>query len=128
MTDLGEFVLCGLFCVDFGMSGQFRTSPAATAPEPKPTTRLRLTEILGGGGDGDEGLVGLVSAQVLVHGGLDLYEEAKNRLGPDPLRDDADEALFLDKAAKTSKSIGAVLMDQSFVGASLARCRSSTVH
>jgi hypothetical protein len=99
------------------MSGQFRTSPSATAPEPKPTTRLRLLEVVEGGGDG--GLCGLVSAQVMVHGGMDLYHDNKARLGPDPLRDDADAELFIGKAERTSKSIGAVLMDQTFVGTCL---------
>lgn len=103
--------------IHFGMSGQFRTAPAAAAPEPKPTTRLRLTEIVEGA-DEEKGLVGLVSAQLLEHGGMEVYDEAKNRLGPDPLREDADVARFLEMAGKTSKSIGAVLMDQSFVGTS----------
>lgn len=103
--------------IHFGMSGQFRTAPGAVAPAPKPTTRLRLTEVVEGADDG-QGLVGLVSAQLLVHGGMEVYDDAKQRLGPDPLREDADEALFLEKAGKTSKSIGAVLMDQTFVGTS----------
>jgi formamidopyrimidine-DNA glycosylase len=103
----------------FGMSGQFRTAPAASAPEPKPTTRLRLMEIAKSGAGA--GVCGLVSAQMLVHGGVEVYEVAKVKLGPDPLRDDADPERFIAKAASTSKSIGAVLMDQSFVGTSALR-------
>jgi endonuclease VIII len=99
----------------FGMSGQFRTCPTDAAPDTKPTTRLRLEEIVKGESARACGVTAMVSAQLLVHGGLNLYDAAKSRLGEDPLREDADPALFFAKAYKSRKSIGALLMDQGVI-------------
>jgi formamidopyrimidine-DNA glycosylase len=96
-------------------SGQFRTCPTDRAPDAKPTTRLRLQEVVSRGAATGSGITGMVSAQLLVYGGFDVYESAKSRLGEDPLRDDADPQRFYEKALRTSRSIGAILMDQEVI-------------
>ena len=48
-------------------------------------------------------------------GPLSFFEEKAAKLGPDPLRDDADPARLWAKVQGSSKSIGAILMDQSCV-------------
>ncbi|OSX70397.1 hypothetical protein BU14_0769s0004 [Porphyra umbilicalis] len=103
--------------IHFGMSGQFRTAGGGRpVPDARPTTRLRLMELdAAGGAPRTDGLVGLVSAQLLVAGGPALYADAVRRLGPDPLRGDAVASRFLDTLASTDRSVGAVLMDQSAV-------------
>lgn len=37
------------------------------------------------------GLVGHVSAMTVAHGGIDMYHDKASKLGPDPLREDADK-------------------------------------
>lgn len=94
--------------IHFGMSGQFRLAPLVSAPPAKPTTRLCLAEA----GDGADAVCGLVTAQLLVHGGLEVFTDAEARLGPDPLREDADKERFLAGARGSKRSIGALLMAQ----------------
>lgn len=94
--------------IHFGMSGQFRLAPLASAPPAKPTTRLCLAEV----GDRADAVCGLVSAQLLVHGGVEVFTDAEARLGPDPLREDADKEIFLAGARGSKRSIGALLMVQ----------------
>ncbi len=45
----------------------------------------------------------------------DLYEEKLAKLGPDPLREDADRERLWEVMQKSKKSIGQLLMDQSAV-------------
>jgi formamidopyrimidine-DNA glycosylase len=95
--------------IHFGMAGLFpvynRTEEQI--PEPSKTNRLRLeTE--------DGLLVADLSAMTCKHGPLELYEKKKQELGQDPLRDDADPDLLWLKVSKSKKSIGLLIMDQSF--------------
>ncbi|CAL5225951.1 g8750 [Coccomyxa viridis] len=93
--------------IHFGMSGAFKTvARGDTLPEPKETTRLVLI--------GDD-IVGQLSAMIVQHGGLDLYEEKKGNLGPDPLREDADKELLWERMHKSKASVGLLLMDQKAV-------------
>ncbi|BDA51318.1 probable endonuclease 8 1 at N-terminal half [Coccomyxa sp. Obi] len=93
--------------VHFGMSGAFRTLPRGDAPpETTPNTRLLLT---------GERLVALLSAMIVQHGGMELYEEKLAKLGPDPLREDADKERLWEVMQKSKKSIGQLLMDQTAV-------------
>jgi hypothetical protein len=48
------------------------------------------------------------------HGGLELYQNKRAKLGEDPLRDDADPDRLWNKVKKTPKSIGKLIMDQSY--------------
>ena len=86
------------------MSGRWSLVEAARAPEVTSTTRLRL--------EGD-GLVSHLSAMTVDAGGPELFEAKHKALGQDPLRDDADPEALWRKVSGSSKSIGALLMDQS---------------
>jgi hypothetical protein len=60
------------------------------------------------------GIVADLSAMTVQHGGLELYQEKKAKLGEDPLRKDADPEALWARVNKSKKSIGALIMDQTF--------------
>eukprot|EP00793_Prasinoderma_coloniale_P005378 PRCOL_00004786-RA len=95
--------------VHFGMSGRFGVFGADSAPEPKPTTRLQLQTAERGG------LIAHLSAMTVQHGGIELFHERRAALGEDPLRDDADPGALRAKAARSSKPVGLLLMDQAMM-------------
>jgi len=94
--------------VHFGMAGAFAVYEGE---EPPPTATVRLrTETV------DEGpkLVAHLSAMVVKQGKPDvLYNSIIEKLGPDPLREDADPERFVEVCRAAKKPIGGVLMDQS---------------
>lgn len=73
-------------------------------PEPRPTVRVRLV-----GEHGYADLVGATTCRVLDPTGV---AELEKTLGPDPLDPEADPEPFFRAAAKTSRPIGHVLMEQ----------------
>eukprot|EP00977_Amphora_coffeiformis_P021632 scaffold9620_cov197-Amphora_coffeaeformis.AAC.7 len=77
-------------------------------PEPRSTTRLRLVS------QDDEGLVADLSAMTVTHGTIELYETKRAALGQDPLREDCDPQALWKRVASSGRSIGALIMDQSF--------------
>ncbi|MDO5634056.1 MAG: DNA-formamidopyrimidine glycosylase family protein [Micrococcus sp.] len=79
----------------------------AVAPEPRRTVRLRL-ESAHGWAD----LIGATTCRMLTPAEVG---DVVGKLGPDPLNDD-DPAPFLERAGRTRRPIGVVLMDQSFIG------------
>jgi formamidopyrimidine-DNA glycosylase len=91
--------------VHFGMSGRWSVVDAARAQPARDTTRLQLE---------GQGIVSHLSAMTVVHGCSELYESKKLSLGEDPLRDDADPERLWARVSKSTKSIGALLMDQSY--------------
>lgn len=91
--------------VHFGMAGNWAVYMNETAPEPTKTNRLRLEY---------PGIVADLSAMTVQHGGMELYEIKRAKLGEDPLRDDADPGRLWERVKKSSKSIGALVMDQSY--------------
>ena len=91
--------------VHFGMSGNWAVYEDITPPEPTSTNRLRLE---------CPGLVADLSAMTVQHGGMNLYESKRAKLGEDPLRDDADPEKLWQRVQNSRKSIGALIMDQSF--------------
>ncbi|KAK9845072.1 hypothetical protein WJX74_010237 [Apatococcus lobatus] len=93
--------------VHFGMSGAFKTL-SLPGPEPRETTRLILT-------NKPMGLTLHLSAMTVAHGGMDLYEARKAKLGPDPLREDADVEKVWTRVQGSRKPIGQLLMDQDAV-------------
>ncbi|CAM6089377.1 unnamed protein product [Calypogeia fissa] len=93
--------------IHFGMSGSFRTF-AFPGPEPREKTRLKLE-------NKKEKLVAHLSAQLCVHGGIEVYRKRVAELGPDPLREDADKEIVWSKMQKSKKTIGGIIMDQSFI-------------
>ncbi|WP_178945617.1 Fpg/Nei family DNA glycosylase [Kocuria sp. TGY1127_2] len=76
-------------------------------PAPKPTTRVRLES-----GNGWADLVGATTCRVLEPTGV---VELRKTLGPDPLDHGADPEPFYRSCSKTSRPIGAVLMDQKVI-------------
>ena len=94
-----------LLAVHFGMSGRHSTH-APPGPASTPTTRLRLES---------PSVVALLSAMTVEHGGPELYERLRAKLGPDPLREDADCERLWRTLQATKRPVGAILMDQSCV-------------
>lgn len=76
-------------------------------PEPRGAVRLRL---LGRHGVAD--LTGPAACELLDAEGV---AAVRRRLGPDPLRTDADAEAFVAKARSRRKSIGELLMDQAVI-------------
>lgn len=89
--------------VHFGMSGRWSVADTARAREPTATTRLTLE---------GHGMVAHLSAMTVEHGGIELFEAKRAMLGHDPLRADADPDALWAKVSASSKTIGALLMDQ----------------
>ncbi|MCP3425775.1 Fpg/Nei family DNA glycosylase [Rothia sp. AR01] len=73
-------------------------------PAPRATTRVRLVSR-----HGYADLVGATICRVLEPAGVAAL---RSQLGPDPLDPEADPEPFYDACARTSRPIGAVLMDQ----------------
>lgn len=89
--------------VHLGLYGTFRRGPGA-APAPRGAIRLRLTA--------DQGwadLRGPTTCELLDPEGC---ERLLLRLGPDPLRADADVVQVLDRFGKSRVTVAALLMDQ----------------
>jgi formamidopyrimidine-DNA glycosylase len=91
--------------VHFGMAGNWAVYMNEDAPEPTKTNRLRLEY---------PGIVADLSAMTVQHGGMEMYQEKRLKLGEDPLREDADPERLWSRVQKSSKSIGALIMDQSY--------------
>jgi formamidopyrimidine-DNA glycosylase len=92
--------------VHFGMSGRWAVYLNDEKPEePTKTNRLRLEF---------PGIVADLSAMTVQHGGIELYQEKRAKLGEDPLRNDADPTALWVRVKKSKKSIGALIMDQSY--------------
>lgn len=105
--------------VHFGMSGAWSIFDHTEEPEVKPTTRLRLEEIVPSSSSSSSSsspsrLVAHLSAMTVQHGDMTLYTTKKASLGQDPLRPDADPDFLYEKVRNSKKSIGALIMDQSF--------------
>jgi formamidopyrimidine-DNA glycosylase len=90
--------------VHLGLFGKFRRH-RCPAPAPRASTRLRL--------EGDAvtlDLVGPTASEVMT---LEERLTLTARLGPDPLRPDADPRRFYAYLARARAPIGAILLDQS---------------
>jgi formamidopyrimidine-DNA glycosylase len=91
--------------VHFGMAGAWAVYQDTPAPEPTKTNRLRLE---------CPGIVADLSAMTVKYGGMDMYNDKRSKLGEDPLRKDANPENLWERIQKSKKSIGFLLMDQSF--------------
>ncbi len=91
--------------VHLGLFGGFTTHRGEMAAEPRGAVRLRL---VGHGGALD--LRGPTTCEI-----LDADDEARlrARLGPDPLRRDADPTVVWERIRRSRAAIGTLLMDQS---------------
>jgi formamidopyrimidine-DNA glycosylase len=106
--------------VHFGMSGVWAIYDTAieTEPETKPTTRLRLEEECGSKKNSNSNnqtrFITHLSAMTVTHGPTSLYTNKKELLGEDPLRNDANPDKLYARISQSKKSIGALIMDQSY--------------
>ena len=87
-----------------GEQEDHRTELSAEPPAPRPTTRVRLVS--------EHGWADLVGPTICRTLTPDEVAGVRAKLGPDPLNQDADPSAFYAAAAKTSRPIGVVLMDQ----------------
>jgi endonuclease VIII len=93
--------------VHLGIYGNFTEHAVLPPPSPRPTTRMRLV--------GDAVAYDLVGPTTCRVVGLKERDTVIARLGPDPLRRDADPDRAFQALARRRSSIGQALMDQSFV-------------
>ena len=92
--------------IHLGLFGKFRRHPRP-APEPSPNLRLRMA--------GPERAWDLTGAMVCALRGPEVVDEVLGKLGPDPLRRDADPDRFVARVLRSRKPIGALLLDQSVI-------------
>ena len=107
----GKYLFCDFgtgmaLHVHLGLIGKFRT--AAHPPE-EPTGAIRL-RLVGEGTTWD--LSGPTRCELVPP---DEQDRIVSRLGPDPLRRDADPAAARDRLARTERPIAATLLDQSII-------------
>jgi endonuclease VIII len=92
--------------VHLGLYGKFRTQPLP-APEPVGALRMRLV-----GDSHVSDLRGPTACELVDEGGIDII---LGRLGPDPLRADADPDRGFDRIRRSRSPIGQLVMDQSVI-------------
>lgn len=92
--------------VHLGLAGKFFWLPP-TPPPPRPQVRLRLTSRVAG-----VDLIGPMICRLGTRADRDLVV---GKLGPDPLRPDADVAVFRARLTNSNRTVGALLMDQSVI-------------
>ena len=90
--------------VHLGLFGKYRVHKGPVAPAPKGAVRMRLASELG--------TIDLSGPTACNIGTEDDRDAIVARLGPDPLRNDADPRRAIDRIAKSRQSIGALLLDQ----------------
>lgn len=91
----------------YGSFTEFRILPGGMAPDPIGQVRMRIV----GAGYGTD-LRGPAACEVLDEA---QASEVVARLGPDPLRRDADPAPAWKRITKSQRPIGALLMDQTVI-------------
>ena len=96
--------------VHLGLFGKYRVH-RGEAPEPRGALRMRLEAL-----DGDEPVtVDLRGPTACTVGPPDDRERIVARLGPDPLRRDADANRVIERIARSRAPIGGLLLDQAVV-------------
>ena len=92
--------------IHLGLFGKLRRS-SLPAPEPSDALRVRLS-----GPDHAWDLTGAITCDLRAP---DVLDEVAAKLGPDPLRRDADPERFATRVRSSRKPIGALLLDQGVV-------------
>lgn len=92
--------------VHLGLYGSFTEQPV---PMPMPVGMVRMRMI---GAEYGTDLRGPTTCQVIDEGGVD---DVVARLGPDPLRRNADPSPAWNRISKSRRTIGALLMDQAVI-------------
>ncbi|MFM8311047.1 MAG: Fpg/Nei family DNA glycosylase [Ilumatobacteraceae bacterium] len=90
--------------VHLGLFGRFRVHRTTVPPEPQGQVRMRMTT--------DLATIDLSGPTDCSIGTPDDREAIVDRLGPDPLRSDADRNAALARIARSTQSIGQLLLDQ----------------
>ena len=101
-----EFASGDCVHVHLSLFGKFRTH-AGRPPVPRDTVRMRF-----GNADSTLDLTGPTACEILNEPGR---EKLLARLGPDPLRQDADPEKFMTRVGRSRAPIGGLLMDQSVI-------------
>jgi endonuclease VIII len=111
-----------LIHVHLGLFGKFRVHQVVPPPDPVGAVRMRIS--------GPIGTIDLSGPTACVIATNELYLHITSRLGPDPLRQDAEVDRFLQRVQKSKKSIGQLLMDQSVIAGvgNVYRAESLFVH
>ncbi len=97
--------------VHLGLFGKYRIHRDDDPPEPKGALRMRLTTI----DHGDPVTIDLRGPTACTIDSPDVRDSIVDRLGPDPLRNDADADRAIDRMAKSRKAMGGLLLDQAVV-------------
>ncbi|MEM1303703.1 MAG: DNA-formamidopyrimidine glycosylase family protein [Planctomycetota bacterium] len=105
--------------VHLGLYGKYRKHKAPP-PEPRGAVRLRVI--------GDEKAFDLNGPNCCELLAPEKWEAVRNRLGPDPLRDDADPELLWDRMQRSRGAIGALLLNQAAVAGVGNIYRSEVLH
>jgi endonuclease VIII len=95
--------------VHLGLYGAFTEWPRAAAVLPEPVGQVRMRMV---GADYGTDLRGPILCEVIDEGQV---SGVLAKLGPDPLRNDADPSWAWDRIVKSRRTIGALLMDQTIV-------------
>ena len=93
--------------VHLGLYGKFRLHENPP-PDPRGAVRVRMI-----GYDRSFDLNGPNCCELLDKAG---FQKLKDRIGPDPLRNDADPERAWERITKSRKAIGGLLLDQSVIG------------
>ena len=93
--------------IHLGIYGKWGFSEVEELPEPKGQVRARFVR-----GNQLADLRGPTACELLSQ---EQYQQILDRLGPDPLDPAAEQLRFVDKVARSSVSIGQLLMDQSVI-------------
>jgi len=93
--------------IHLGIYGKWQLSEFDELPEPKGQVRARFIN-----GNQLADLRGPTACDLLS---FEQYQQVLDRLGPDPLDPASDKQRFLDKVARSSVTIGQLLMDQSVI-------------
>ncbi|MEN1681948.1 MAG: DNA-formamidopyrimidine glycosylase family protein [Planctomycetota bacterium] len=109
----------GVLHIHLGLYGKYRKH---TAPPPEPRGEVRL-RVVGEAKAFD--LNGPNCCELLDTAG---WEAVRAKLGPDPLRDDADPELMWDRVRKSRAAIGTLLLNQSVVAGVGNIYRSEALH
>jgi endonuclease-8 len=91
--------------VHLGLFGKFKTVRGAEPPEPAGEVRMRMVS--------DGVTIDLSGPTACTIGDDDDRQSILRRLGPDPLRRDADRTVAFERIRRSRQAIGALLLDQS---------------
>ncbi len=92
--------------IHLGLFGRFRRQ---TLPAPVPSEALRIRLI---GPDRAWDLTGAITCDLRAP---DVLDEVAAKLGPDPLRSDADPHCFVTRVRRSGRAIGDLLLDQAVI-------------